>query len=96
MTHPDEKSQKEAVDERKIFTRSSPFPPTPSPPPLHVSEYAYMKQQKAEKDKKQPREDDIRKRETTKGNFSVDAGGQAKGQINEPRGRHHYTQRGGN
>ena len=61
----DEKSQKEAMDERKIFTRSSHAPPSPSPPPVHESEYAYMKQLDVKKNKVKSKEDAIRQRETS-------------------------------
>lgn len=65
----DEKAQKETVDERRVFIGSSHLSPSPSPPPVHESEYARMKHLKVEKNDKEYK-DDIPAPETTKGNTS--------------------------
>jgi hypothetical protein len=104
--HPDEKTQKEVVDERKM----------PPPPLVHESGYSYTPHSKVEKDKKQFEDGGSRQNETTKANAgwmsaekergvfvrrfadqaltaTVDG---AKGQVVDlqQRDRHHYTKHG--
>ncbi len=78
----DEKSQKEAVDERKILTGSShfPSPPPPVPPPAHEYGHAHTRQLNFDKNIKQPKNDHIRERETihTQGNNSWMSAAQEK------------------
>ena len=70
----DEKTQKEAVDERKILMGSShlPTPPPPFLPPAHEYGYAHTYQLGSDKNKKQSKKDHNRERETihTQGNNS--------------------------